>query len=67
MIDFAMKLTKDSAAISESDFETLKAHGFSDEGIWDIAGITAFFNLSNRMMTFAAVRPDDQFYMMGRK
>ena len=66
MVDFAMKVTKESAAICEADFETLRAHGFSDEDIWDIAGITAFYNLSNRMMTFLAVHPDEQFYMMGR-
>lgn len=67
MIDFAMKVTKHSAEICSEDFEILRTHGFSDEDIWDIAGITAFFNLSNRMMTFAAVRPDDEFYMLGRK
>ncbi len=66
MLDFAMKVTFDSAAINENDFEPLRDHGFSDEDIWDIAGITAFFNLSNRMMNFAAVRPDEQFYTMGR-
>jgi uncharacterized peroxidase-related enzyme len=67
MIDFAMKVTTDSRAINEEDFTVLHSHGFSDEDIWDIAGITAFFNLSNRMMNFAAIRPDDQFYMMGRR
>jgi len=67
MIDFAMKMTKDPGAIKEADFQTLRLHGFSDEDIWDIAGITAFFNMSNRMMTFAAVRPDDEFYTMGRR
>ncbi len=67
MIDFAMKVTKKSYSINEEDFEKLRAHGFSDEDIWDIAGITAFFNLSNRMMNFAAVRPDDEFYMLGRQ
>lgn len=66
MIAFAMKVTNDSRSINEEDFETLRPHGFSDEDIWDIAGITAFFNLSNRMMNFAAIRPDDEFYMMGR-
>ncbi len=67
MIDFAMKVTTDSRAINEEDFTILRSHGFSDEDIWDIASITAFFNLSNRMMNFAAIRPDDEFYMMGRK
>lgn len=67
MIDFAMKVTTDSRAINEEDFTVLRSHGFADEDIWDIAGITAFFNLSNRMMNFAAIRPDDQFYMMGRR
>lgn len=66
MIDFAMKVTNDSRTINADDFEKLRTHGFSDEDIWDIAGITAFFNLSNRMMNFAAVRPDDRFYMLGR-
>lgn len=66
MIDFAMKVTTDSRAVGEEDFEVLKAHGFSEEDIWDIAGITAFFNLSNRMMTFVGIRPDDEFYMLGR-
>ena len=67
MIDFAMKVTTDSRAIEEEDFEALRSHGLSDEDIWDIAGITSFFNLSNRMMNFAAIRPDDEFYMMGRR
>lgn len=67
MIDFAMKLTNNSKAIVEEDFEALRAHDFSDEDIWDIAGITAFFNMSNRLMTFTACHPDEEFYMMGRK
>jgi uncharacterized peroxidase-related enzyme len=66
MIDFAMKVTDDSRSIDEADFERLEAQGFTREDIWDIAGITAFFNLSNRMMNFAAIRPDDEFYMLGR-
>ena len=66
MIDFAMKVTRNSRSINEEDFEILRTHGFSDEDIWDIAGITSFFNLSNRMMNFMAVRPDDEFYKMGR-
>ena len=45
---------------------TMRTHGFSDEDIWDIAAITSFFNLSNRMMNFLAVHPDDEFYAMGR-
>ena len=67
MIDFAMKLTTNSRAVHEDDFATLRSHGFSDEDTWDIAGITSFFNLSNRMMNFLAVRPDDEFYMLGRQ
>lgn len=66
MIDFGMKVTFDSASLNESDFEVLKQHGFSDDDIWDIAAVTAFFNMSNRMMNFLAVRPDDAFYCMGR-
>lgn len=66
IIEFGMKLTTESAKINTQDFAKLKEHGLSDEDIWDVAGITAFFNLSNRMMTFLAVRPDDEFYLLGR-
>ncbi|GGI71847.1 peroxidase-related enzyme [Shewanella gelidii] len=66
MIAFALKMTKEPSTISTEDFESLHAHGLSDEDIWDIGGITAFFNLSNRMMDLLAVRPDDEFFMMGR-
>lgn len=63
MIEFAMKVTADSRSINgEEDFDVLRSHGFSDEDIWDIAGITAFYNHSNRMMSFLAVRPDEQFF-----
>lgn len=66
MIDFAMKVTDNSKSINEEDFQILRGHGFSDEDIWDIAGLTAFYNMSNRMMSFLAVRPDDEFYTLGR-
>lgn len=66
MIDFAMKVSNDSKSINHNDFEILHKHGFSDEDIWDIAGIIAFFDLSNRMMNFAKVRPDEEFYNLGR-
>lgn len=66
MIDFAMKVTDDSRSINEKDFEILRGYGLTDEDIWDVAGLTAFYNMSNRMMSFLAVRPDDEFYTMGR-
>ena len=66
MIEFAIKVTDDSRSINGEDFETLRNHGFSNEDIWDIAGLTAFFNLSNRMISFVAIRPDAQFYAMVR-
>lgn len=66
MLDFAMKVSIDSASINKDDFDTLKSHGFSEEDIWDIASITAFYNLSNRMMNFLAVHPDEEFYTLGR-
>jgi AhpD family alkylhydroperoxidase len=66
MLDFAMQVCTDSAAIEESDFEALRAHGFDDEDIWDIGAITAFFGLSNRMANLSGMRPNDQFYLMGR-
>ena len=66
MLDFAMKVCQDSAATDERDFDTLRSHGFSDEDIWDIAAITAFFGLSNRMANVTGMRPNDEFYLMGR-
>lgn len=67
MLAFAMKVSNDSRAICDADFEALRTHGFNDEDIWDIAGVTAFFGLSNRMANFMSMRPNDEFYMMGRK
>jgi len=66
MLDFALKVSNDSKSICDEDFVTLRHHGFSDEDIWDIAGITAFFALSNRMANFTAMRPNDEFYALGR-
>ena len=66
MLAFAMKVCTDSAAIVEADFAALQAHGFSDEDAWDIAAITALFGLSNRMANVTAMRPNDEFYLMGR-
>ena len=66
MLDFAMKVCTDSGAIVDADFAALRAHGFSDEDAWDIAAITAFFGLSNRMANVTAMRPNDEFYLMGR-
>ena len=66
MLDFALKVSNQAGAIDEADFEALRSHGFDDEMIWDIAGITAFFGLSNRMANLTAMRPNDDFYAMGR-
>ncbi len=66
MLDFAMQVCTDSAVIDEADFEALRAHGFDDEDIWDIGAITAFFGLSNRMANLSGMRPNDEFYLMGR-
>jgi uncharacterized peroxidase-related enzyme len=66
MLDFAMKVSRRSEEIGEPDFELLRSHGFSDEDIWDIAAISALFALSNRMANFLNMRPNDEFYLMGR-
>src|SRR5881394_3752507 len=66
MLDFAMKVSRAAEEISESDFAEISGHGFSEEDIWDIAAISAFFALSNRMANVTAMRPNDEFYMMGR-
>ncbi|QTN25830.1 peroxidase-related enzyme [Rhizobacter sp. AJA081-3] len=66
MLDFAMKVCLDSASVGEADFEALRAHGFSDEDIWDIGAITALFGLSNRMANLTSMQPNAEFYLMGR-
>ncbi|MDQ2929032.1 MAG: peroxidase-related enzyme [Caldimonas sp.] len=66
MLGFAMKVCNDSAAIGDEDFAALRDHGFSNDDAWDIAGITALFGLSNRMANFTSMRPNDEFYLMGR-
>ncbi|MBI5109889.1 MAG: peroxidase-related enzyme [Rhodocyclales bacterium] len=66
MLDFAMKVALDSAAVGEADYETLHGHGFRDEDIWDIGAVAAFFGLSNRMANMADMRPNDEFFLMGR-
>lgn len=67
MLSFADKIARNSAVLEEQDFESLKAHGFDEEDIWDIGAIVAFFALSNRMANLIAMRPNDEFYMIGRK
>ena len=66
MLGFAMKVCQDSASVGDADFDELHVHGFSDEDAWDIAGITALFGLSNRMANVSSMRPNDEFYLMGR-
>ncbi len=66
MLDFAMKVCLRSHEIEDADFDALKAHGFDDEDAWDIAAITAFFGLSNRMASFSGMTPNPEFYLMGR-
>ncbi|MEF9965841.1 MAG: peroxidase-related enzyme [Comamonas sp.] len=66
MLDFAMKVCTRSQEVDDADFDALHAHGFDDEDIWDIAAITAFFGLSNRMASFAGMQPNEEFYLMGR-
>ena len=66
MLDFAMKVSTEAQKISEQDFTAIASHGFNDDDIWDIAAISAFFALSNRMANVTAMRPNDEFYLMGR-
>ena len=66
MLDFAVKLARTPEAMSEQDYQCLRDHGFSDEDIWDIGAITAFFALSNRMAHLIDMRPNDEFYLLGR-
>jgi uncharacterized peroxidase-related enzyme len=66
MLDFAMLVALDSGSVGEADFQQLRGAGFSDDEVWDIAAITAFFAMSNRLANFSSMRPNDEFYLMGR-
>jgi uncharacterized peroxidase-related enzyme len=66
MLDFAMKVCLHADEIEETDYAALREHGFTDEDAWDIGAIAAFFGLSNRMANLIGLRPNDEFYLMGR-
>ena len=66
IVDFALRMVDDSSSVSDADLDELRTAGFSDEEIWDIGSITAFFALSNRMANLTSMRPNDEFYTMGR-
>lgn len=66
MLDFAMKVSRSAEEVSEADFAALAAHGFSNDDVWDIAAVAAFFALSNRLANVTAMRPNEEFYLMGR-
>ena len=66
MLDFAMKVCLASHTVDDADFQALQAHGFTDEDAWDIAAITAFFGLSNRMANVSGMLPNPEFYLLGR-
>ena len=66
MLDFAMKVALESHAVGDADIEALRAHGFTADDAWDIAAIAAFFAMSNRLANAARMRPNDEFYLLGR-
>ncbi len=66
MLAFALKVCNDAANLGDADYAALREHGFSDEDAWDIIGITALFGLSNRLANAISLRPNDEFYLMGR-
>ena len=66
MLDFAVKVSQRAQEIEEADYAALRAQGFGDEDIWDIASISAFFAMSNRIANAFTMRPNDEFFLMGR-
>ena len=66
ILDFAMKVALEAHRVDDQDFAPLHAHGLSDEDVWDVGAIAAFFALSNRMANLTAMRPNDEFYAMAR-
>ena len=67
MLDFAVKVAERSHAIENADYDELKRHGFSDDDAWDVAAIAAMFAMSNRLANAFSIRPNDEFYLMGRE
>ncbi|PWC91117.1 peroxidase-related enzyme [Azospirillum sp. TSO5] len=66
MLDFAMKVAFEAYAIGDDDIATLTGHGFDREDVWDISAIAAFFGMSNRLANVTSMRPNDEFYTLGR-
>ena len=66
IVDFSVKITKAPATIDAADLDRLREHGLSDADIWDVGAVAAFFNLSNRMASLGDLRPNREFYAMGR-
>ncbi|MBK7985296.1 MAG: peroxidase-related enzyme [Candidatus Competibacteraceae bacterium] len=66
MLDFALKVSREAYAVNDADYETLRGHGFTDADIWDIGAVSAFFAMSNRLANMTSLRPNDEFYLLGR-
>lgn len=66
MLDYALKVALRAQEVDDADLAALREHGFSDEDIWDIGAIAAFFAMSNRLANMTSMRPNDEFYLMGR-
>ncbi|MBK8185340.1 MAG: peroxidase-related enzyme [Candidatus Competibacteraceae bacterium] len=66
MLDFALKISQEAYLVNEADFQNLRAHGFTDADIWDIGAIAGFFAMSNRLANMMSLRPNDEFYLLGR-
>ena len=66
MLEFALKVALRSAEVGEADLAALREHGFTDENIWDIGAVAAFFAMSNRLANMSSMRPNDEFFVMGR-
>lgn len=66
MLDFAMKVSARAYEVDDADIVDLKGHGFTEEDVWDIAAIAAFFGMSNRLANVTSMRPNDEFFAMGR-
>ena len=66
LLDFAMKVALEAQTVGDADYATLREHGFSENDAWDIGAIAAFFAMSNRLANMASMRPNDEFYLLGR-
>jgi uncharacterized peroxidase-related enzyme len=66
VVEFAVRLAVEPSTVTADHLETLRTQGLTDEDVWDVGSISAFFAMSNRLVHLAGTMPNEEFYLMGR-